>query len=178
MKYLIYLIAIIILLGLNLGLFGSLQIQSQIPNLLFLLTLFFSLEKKDYDFFFVALVSGLFLDFYSAGFFGGFTLSLLVVSLLAHLFVTEILVVDINWKTLSFALLVALVIFNLILWFYGLVIFKLGLSSEFSGIKIFISQFPINFLYNWVMLYPLYLFFTFLRNFMDKLTVRRRGVIR
>lgn len=61
-KYLIYFFAIVALLVLNLGLFNNLQIKGQIPNLLFLFSLCFALEKKSFDFFFVAFVSGLFLD--------------------------------------------------------------------------------------------------------------------
>lgn len=178
MKYFIYFLAIIILLGFNLGLFNSLQIQNQIPNLLFLLTLFFALEKKDYDFFFVAAVSGLFLDFYSASFFGGLTFAFLAVSLAAHLFVANILVVEFNWKTLSLALLAALIIFNLLVWAYGLAVFKLNLGSQYVRIGIFASQFLVSFLYNWLFLYPVYLFFTFLRNFVDNFSIRRRGVVR
>jgi hypothetical protein len=136
------------------------------------------MEKKDYDFFFIALISGLFLDFYSGSFFGGFTLAFLTVALCAHLFVTNVLVVDINWKTLSLALLAALVIFNIIVWAYGLVVFKLSFSPQYIGIKIFTSQFLIDFLYNWLLLYPVYLFFTFLRNFVDNLSIRRRGIIK
>ena len=49
MKYLIYLIAIIFLLSLNLGLFNHLEIKGQIPNLLFLFTLCCILEKENYD---------------------------------------------------------------------------------------------------------------------------------
>src|SRR3989344_6272424 len=102
MKYLIYLISIIVLLGLNLGLFNNFQINGQIPNLLFLFCLCFSLEKSakggsasggiDYDFFFVSFISGLFLDFYSTSFFGGFTLAFLCLSFLLHLMATNVIV--------------------------------------------------------------------------------------
>jgi cell shape-determining protein MreD len=90
MKYLIYLFAIIILLAVNIGLFNNLQIKGQIPNLLFLMTLFFVLEKKSYDFFFISMVSGLFLDFFSTSFFGSFTVALLTLSLLLHFFVGKL----------------------------------------------------------------------------------------
>jgi len=158
--------------------FGNLRIQGQMPNLLFLLALFFALEKKDYDFFFIALVSGLFLDFFSAGFFGGFTLAFLVVALGAHFFATDILLTELSWKTLSLALLAALVVFYLIVWVYQLAAFKLSLSPQYTGVKIFTSQFLINFLYNLLLLYPVYLYFTFLRNIVDNISVRRRGVVR
>src|ERR1700690_3255463 len=176
MKYLVYLIAIIVLLGVNLGVFNYFPIKEQIPNLLLLLVLLFALEKKDFDFFFLAFVSGLFLDFYSAGFFGGFTLAFLAVSLAAHLVVDNIFVFEINWKTLSLSLLVGLAIFNLVIWAYGLLAYKLSWESEYINIGVYISHFPVNFLYNWLLLYPVYLFFTFLRSFVDNLSSHRRGV--
>jgi cell shape-determining protein MreD len=148
------------------------------PNLLFLLVLFFALEKKDYDFFFIAAVCGLFLDFYSAGFFGGFTLAILTVSLCAHLFAADVLVIDLDWKTLSLSLLAALIVFYLIVWVYQLAAFKLNFGSQYTGIKIFASRFLINFLYNWLLLYPVYLYYTFLRNIVDNISARRRGVVK
>lgn len=178
MKYFVYLLAIIILLGLNLGIFNFFPVSGQIPNLLFLLTLFFALEKKDYDFFFVAFVCGLFLDFYSAGFFGAFTLAFLAVSVAANLFVNNVFVFEINWKTLSPALLAGLFFFSLLVWAYGLLAFKLSWGSQYVNIGVFISNFPVNFLYNWFLLYPVYLFFTFLRGLVDNLSSRRRGVVR
>jgi len=178
MKYLIYIIAVIILLGLNLGIFKSLQVYGQIPNLLFLFMLFFALEKQDYDFFFVAAVCGIFLDFYSAGFFGAYTLAFLTVGLCAHLFANNLLVLEINWKSLSLVLLASLIMFNLILWFFQFLAFKLGWSGQFAGIKVFSSEFPANFIYDWLLLYPVYLCFTFVRGFVQNLNVRRRGVVR
>jgi hypothetical protein len=118
------------------------------------------------------------LDFYSGGFFGGFALAFLIVAVCVNLFVTNILVLELNWKTLSLALLVALILFNLILWAYGLVAFKVSWTGQYTGIRMFTSRFLINFLYNWLFLYPVYLFFTFLRNFVDSMDIRRRGVIR
>jgi rod shape-determining protein MreD len=178
MKYLIYLIAIIILLGLNLGIFNGLRLYGQMPNLLFLLALFFALEKQDYDFFFVALICGLFLDFYSAGFFGGFTLAFLAVGLCANLFINNILVLEMNWKSLSLTLLISLILFNLTLWLYQFLAFKLNWDSRYTGIGIFASHFFAGFIYNLLLLYPMYLCFTFLRGFVQNLNIRRRGVVR
>lgn len=178
MKYFIYLLTIIILLGLNLGLFQNFRIAGQMPNLLLLLLLFFVLEKKDFDFFFVALVSGLFLDFYSAGFFGAFTMAFLAVGLCLHLFATSVIVVNVNWKTLSLVLFICLTLFNLIVWAFGLLAFRLSWTGQYAGINIFASEFLAAFIYNWLMLYPIYSFFTFLRNFVDNLIIRRRGLVR
>src|SRR3989344_3299474 len=105
MKYFIYLLSVIILLGLNLGIFGQFPIFGQIPNLLFLLVIFFALEKRSYDFFFVGFVCGLFLDFFSANYFGSFTLSFLAVGLAMHVFAGSFIGVELNWKVLGLILL-------------------------------------------------------------------------
>ncbi len=137
MKYLIYFIAIIILLGLNLGIFNFFPIFGHVPNLLFLLSLFFALEKKDYDFFFTAFICGLFLDFYSAGFFGAFTLAFLTVSVAIHSFVNNVFVFEINWKTLSAALFTGMLFLTLIIWLYGLVVFKFSWTTQYTTFKVF-----------------------------------------
>lgn len=175
MKYLIYLFALIILLGINLGLFNNLQIRGQMPNLLFLLALYFALEKKDFDFFFVSLVSGLFLDFYSGGFFGGFTLGLLAVSLGLHIFASSLFVFELNWKTLSLALFFSLGLFNFLLWLYGLLVYKFNWTNEYVTFKIFLAAFPPSLIYNLLLLYPMYFCFNFLRRVVDGLSLKRRG---
>ncbi len=177
MKYFIYTLAIILLLGVNLGLFNNLQIRGQIPNLLFLFVLCVALEKKDLDFLLIALVSGLFLDFYSAGFFGGFAFIFLGLSFLGYFFVNYLVVLEMNWKTLSAALLVGLLLFNLFLWLYGLIAFKLNWTGQYVSFKIFLRAFPASFIYNCLLLYPMYLFVNWLRRFVDNLTIRRRGFV-
>jgi cell shape-determining protein MreD len=178
MKYIAYLISIVLLVGINLGLFTQIPLKGQIPNLLFLFALCASLEKKDFDFFFISFVCGVVLDFYSVGFFGAFTLGLLVVGLCMHFAANNILVLEFNWKSLSGALLSAFLILNLIVWLYGFAAFKLNWAPEPAGFKIFMGDFIWGLLYNWLLLYPTYLFFNFLRRSLDNFSVRSRGVIR
>lgn len=178
MKYFIYTLAIIILIGLNLGLFNNLQINNQIPNLLLLLTLYFSLEKDSYDFFFIAFVSGLFLDFYSAGFFGGFTLAFLSLALLLHLLASNFVLLELNWKSLSLLLAASLVILNSLLWLYGLWVYKLNWAFGYTGLKTFASAFLPGLIYNWLLLYPMYLCYGLIKNLIENLTIRRRGLVR
>jgi rod shape-determining protein MreD len=178
MKYLVYFFTIIILLGLNLGLFNSWQIGGQFPNFLLLLTIFFALEKKDFDFYFIAFFSGLFLDFYYTGFFGAYTFSLITIALGLHLLANRFLVLELNWKSLTLLLLGSLIVFNFLLFVYGFITYKIGLSGEYENIKAFSGSFPQSFFYNWLLLYPMYLFSQGLKNFIDNWTVRSRGIIR
>ncbi len=178
MKYLIYLFVIVLLLGLNLGLFNNLQIRSQIPNLLFLLVLCFALGKKDYDCFFLAFACGLFLDVFSTGFFGGFTLAFLFLCLCLQLFVNNLLVFELNWKTVSLGFIFSFAFLNLFLWLYGLTAFKLGLATDYNGSKDFLGAFTPGLIYNWLFLYPLYAATDFLKRVVENLNIRSRGVVR
>ncbi len=175
MKYFIYFIIIIGLIGFNIGLFNNLQIYGQIPNLLLLFSIYLCLEKKDFDFFFVAFFSGLLLDFFATNFFGGYTLSFLVVVFCLYLLINNLLVFELNWQVLSLLLLGSLLLMNSVLWLYGLLVFKLGLSSEYIGIKIYAAGILPEFFYNWIVLYPMYLFSDFVKKFIENLSAKRRG---
>lgn len=178
MKYFIYLIAITILLGINLGLFGTFPINGQIPNLLFLLTICFALEKDGQDFLFIALISGLFLDFYSTSFFGSFAFVFLTLSFCLHLIVKNLLAAELNWKILSLTIVICLVILDLLVWLYGLLAFKFNWISFAVNFKFLIASFPAALFYNLLLLYPVYLVSNFLKQFVDNLSLKRRGVIK
>lgn len=178
MKYLIYIIAVILVLGVNIGLFGHLPIYGQVPNLLLLLTIYFSLDKNSYDFFFIAFVSGLFLDSFSAGFFGGFTVSFLVLALLLHLLSGQLLVLELNWKTLALVVLGAFTLVNFCLWLYSWAAFKAGLAPNDFSIKVLVSNFLPGLFYNLLLLYPMYLISDRLRTLITDFTIHSRGVVR
>ncbi len=178
MKYIIYFFAILLLLGLNVGLFENLKIFGQVPNLLFLFALYFALEKKTEEFFFVCFLSGVFLDFFSPGFFGAYTFSLLTSGLALHLFVSQFLATELNWKTLTLAIALCWLIFNLLFWLFGLAAFKFNWFYGYQDLKTASLNFFYGLIYNGFLFYPVYLFYNFLKNFVDKLSLRSRGIIK
>lgn len=160
------------------GLFGQMPIAKQVPNLLFLFTIFFALEKKGYDFYFIAFISGLLLDFFYTGFFGSFTLAFLISSSCLHLLSDTFIVFELNWKSLSGLLFGALAVAYLVVWLYGLMVYKFNWTHDFESFSLFSRYFLINFLYNWALLYPMYIVYTLLKQGVDSLTIRRRGIVR
>src|SRR5581483_2002403 len=174
MKYFIYLIAIILVAGLNAGVFNNLQIRGQAPNFLLLLAVCFTLEKKDFDFFFVCFFCGLLLDFYSSGFFGGFTLAFLGIGLILHIFSGNFLVTELNWKTLSLVIALALAFLDFVLCLYGLAAFKFNWTYQVIGFKVFAGSFIPALLYNLLLLYPAYLATVFVIRIVDNMDVRKR----
>ena len=177
MKYLIYLLAIILLLGINLGLFNNLNLRGALPNLLFLFSLCLILEKKNLDGLFVSFICGLILDFYSGGFFGAFTLAFLALALGLGLFADQ-LMVEWNWKNVGVAFILSWAVFNIIIWAYGLIAFRLHGAPVYITFRIFAARFPLGLAYNLLWLYPVYWLVGWLNRMVDNLTVRRRGIIR
>ena len=173
MKYLIYLIAIILLLALDLGLFGQLPINGQVPNLLFLLTLYFVLDKKDNDFLFVAFVCGLFLDFFSVGFFGRFTLAFLLTAFCLRLF-SDTVELGQNFQTLASAFMATFTLYSILIFLLEIVVFKFNWSAQAPESKIIFSRFLVNILYNLLLLYPMHFAFNFLRRTVENLSLRKR----
>jgi rod shape-determining protein MreD len=178
MKYVIYLIAIIILLGLNIGLFNNLQIYGQAPNLLLLLVINLAVDKDDLTFFFIAFAAGLFLDAFSANFFGGWTLSFLVLALMLNFLSSRLLVLELNWKSLSLLVCGSWVLVNFCLWLYGFICYKAGLTPGYTGLKIFYLNFLPGLAYNWLLIYPIYLLTNFLKSTVRNFTIRSRGIVR
>jgi len=176
MKYLIYLITIIFLVGLNLGLFNNLQLFGQIPNLPFLFTLCASLEKKSYDYFFVAFISGVLLDFYSTSFFGSFTISLLLVALCLQALANIVAVFELNWKSLSLLLISAMVLLNLFYWSYAFAAYKFHWALDFIAFRSVTAAFLPSFFYNLIFLYPMFLLYNFVKKIIDNLSLRRTRI--
>ncbi len=176
MKYLIYTIAIILLLGINLGLFGNLPFFGQTPNLLFLLTLYFALEKKDFDFFFIAFVCGVFLDFFSVHYFGAYTISLLILASGLYLLTQNFILQELNWKFLAAILLGSLAILQIFLWLYALLVSGVYLAQEPESLGIYFNGFTGSLFYDLILMYPVYFFYGYLRKLVDALTLKRRGL--
>lgn len=177
MKYFIYIIIIIILLSLNIGLFGHFRFFNTVPNLLFLLLLFFSLEKYEFDFFFIAFFCGIMLDLFAATFLGTFIFSFLVLAYVLHEFVAKIAVfeVDRKWQILFMA--VSLQILNLLLWSYNFFAFKIGLSPDLISLKDLEKVFVPQFIYNLLLFYPVYLLYYGIKSLILKLNSRKYKVL-
>jgi rod shape-determining protein MreD len=172
MKYVVYLLVLIVLCGLNVGLAPFMQIRGQAPNLLFLLVLVFALDKNSFDFLFLAFFGGLFLDFYSGAFLGSFTFSLLLAGFLLNIAVRQLLVLEINLKYLSLILVPSQAVLFFGFYFYNWIIFKAGLNPYFLNWKEFLPGFAVAFFYNLLLLYPVYILVGYVKLLLSKYLVR------
>lgn len=174
MKYLIYLLSIILLLGLNLGIFSGLALRSAAPNLLLLAVIIFAAEKHTNDFFFVAFFSGLFMDIFSGSFIGSFTLAFVSLSLIIHLLVSNVVAYDVNWKYLTALVLGGLLYVSLFVWLYGWLAFKAGWTGLQVDLAIFNTKFITRFLYNLLLVFPVYFYVESTKKIVEKYFSRAR----
>jgi rod shape-determining protein MreD len=177
MKYLIYTLAIVFLIGLNFGLFGFLQVKGIMPNLLFLFVLCASLERRQSeDFLFVSLLSGLFLDVYSGVFFGSFTVTFLVLSMLIQLLLNNFLALELTWKFILIMFLAGFVFLNFSLWLY------MGLAYKLKLVKFYFepfspsAKFVWELAFNFILLYPMVWFTAKIKNAVAYLKLQRHKV--
>ena len=173
MKYLLYTIAIILLLAINVGLFGLFPLYGAVPNLLFLFLLFFSLNKRIYDYFFIAFLAGMFLDFYAATAVGSFIFSFLFLAFVLHEVVEKVAVFEVDWK-LQIALMAAsLQLLDLLLWLYNFLAFKFGWSVIAVSLRVLEGGFAPQFIYNLILFYPMYLLYENIQNLLQRLASRK-----
>lgn len=173
MKYFIYLLSIILLLAVNLGLFGQFQLWNNVPNLLFLWLMFFCLDKDNYDFLFIAFFAGLFLDFYSAVFIGSFIFSFLLIGSWQRLLVNRIVAFEANWKLQLAMLVTSLQLLDLMVWLYNLLVSKAGWAALPLSLRAIENNFFPQLIYNLLLFYPMYVLYHFVKGQLTKWVNRK-----
>lgn len=164
MKYLIYLIAIILLVGLQIGLFSELRFFSAVPNLLLLLVIGSSLQREDVDAFFIALVSGLFLDYYTGLFIGSFTAAFVISAVVLYGVLHSLVVFDVSIKYLISITIGMTIFVHVFIWALNAFSFRFGLSVASMDAGLLRGPLLGAILYNCLLAYPMYLASTWLKN--------------
>lgn len=177
MKYLFNFLAVMLLLIVNIGFFGNFSIYGQIPNLLFLFALNFALDKTSFDYIFVSFICGLILDFYSTSFFGSYTIAFLLTSVLCNLVIQNFIFLELNWKYFSLILFIGLSVLNFCLWLYGFMVFKFNWHYNYIQFNTYLNNFYIMYGYNWLLFYPIYLFYNKLQDLIKNFLLKGRGVV-
>ena len=176
MKYLFYLLSLIIIFGLNVGIFEALHLYLLVPSFIFILVLSFALDRESYDFFFWALAAGLWLDFYSADYVGTYAVAFLLTAYLVHLVVVEVVVVEIGWKYLTFITAGSLALMYLIIWAFSAAAYRAGLAQAFMVFHPTWRGFVAELAVDLILLYPLFLFSEWLKLKIEQISVRHSRV--
>jgi rod shape-determining protein MreD len=167
MKYLVYFAALIVLLSLNFGVFSYLKILGAVPNCILLFLVVTAIEKQNFDFVFVALVGGLFLDFYNGTVVGGYALSFLLIGFLLQSAVNLFVVEELKWQILAVIVVLSVAFLDVSIWGISFFGYKIGVGGFFLDWRVLRATFPGSLLYDGLLFYPIYFFANLLRNWIS-----------
>lgn len=177
MKYVIYLIVIIILAGIQTGLFPYLKFFGAVPDLLLLFVVGSCLQREAEDAFFVALLCGLFVDLQNGVFVGSYTLSFLLLALLLYLVIGRLVVFELNFKYLVAATVAAVVFTGFLAWLISAAAVHFGWAAAAIDPHIWRSRLPQEIAYSLILCYPLYSLATWTHNSILKLQGKKYRII-
>ncbi len=119
MKYLIYTVVILFLVGITAGGFHHFSILRGVPQLVMLLLIIVAAERKNTDYMFVALVGGVLIDFSTSVAFGSFTLSFLVLGFLSKFLFEDMLLARSPLKHIPWIVSAAIALQYAWVWLYN-----------------------------------------------------------
>lgn len=164
MKYLIYIVSIIVLIGIQVGLFSELRFFSAVPNLSLLLVIGFCLQREDTDAFFIAILSGFFLDYNSGLLLGSFASVFFIVALILHMVLHSLVVFEVSIKYLVSITIGVTIFVQVYIWLIHMVGFHYGWSSLYVDPYVLKTPLFATIFYNCLLAYPMYLAATWLKN--------------
>lgn len=135
MKYLAYLIALILILALDFGILAPVGLGWAVPSILLLMVLCIGMEYGSLDFFFFAVLGGLWMDIYFGLPIGSFLGAYVLVGLAGYIVFQRLLLSESNWKYYFVFAFAAELFLLLWLWAYTNVLLHLhwaviGLSGR------------------------------------------------
>jgi cell shape-determining protein MreD len=156
MKYILYLISIIVVIALTVGGFGELGIGAFVPNILLLIILSVALEYSIADFMFFALIGGIWLDVIYGLPIGSFTLAFVICGGLSTLVFQRVFYSEVNARQFLLVVGVATLLLNLWLWSYTQALHYFHIvPTAISGLQL-LRHTPAMLIANLILTYPLY----------------------
>lgn len=173
MKYFIYLGAIITILGINVGFFGIFRLGGTVPNLLFLLVLFSSLDMEENDFLFVAFFCGLFLDAWAGLFPGALLLPFLLLAGFLRVLAGRAMAFETDWRLQLGLAILGLQLLAIMTWFYGFLAVKWGWTGDVTNLAGLERNFIWQGAYTFALFYPMYLLYNFIKKLIARAENRK-----
>ena len=177
MKYTIYFIIIILLVGLNVGLFKYIPFFGAVSNLLLLFVVGVSLQREAEESLFIAFISGIFLDYYNGLFIGSFAISFLSVSIIIYFFIHQLVVFELSWRYLFTIVTLSTIFTACLVWALNVLAIHFNFPAAFIDTSELHFHLMAEVIYNLLLAYPLYLLATYLKNFFLNLQGRAHRII-
>ena len=164
-QFLVYAILIWVLLGLTIV---SPPIYGARPNFLFLFAVLYAFDSSDQLFLWMAFFCGMSLDIFSGNFFGAYTLSLLIVTLLINYTTISIFKSEASVQSLSVIITFAYIVFVGSAYAINSFAYQLGFISHPIAASYLVNKLLFDLLFNLVFAGPVY----WLTIYADKLTLK------
>jgi rod shape-determining protein MreD len=156
MKYGIYFIIIVVLIGLSGGVFNVFPIFRTVPQLLMLLLAIVAAEQKNSDFIFIALAAGFMMDMVSSVAIGSFTLSYFFIGFGVKYLFENVLLASNSWKHLPWIVSIAIAAQSLWVWLYnGTLARTSAMVPAFSVSEILVLSVG-SIIYTLIVFFPVY----------------------
>lgn len=156
MRFILYIVLIGAIIGITFGLFGSWGYHGLVPDLILLIVIALSLVFDDFDFLFVALVGGFWMDVVYSLPIGSFTIPFILCGLASSQLLRKWLFSDIQWYHFVGVIIAATLFLKLWLWGYtNLLLFFQWHMFALSGKQILKNLF-LAVIANVVLAYPVY----------------------
>ncbi len=174
MKYIIYSVVIIFLIGIIAGGFHHFTILRAVPQLVLLLVIVVAAERKNLDYLFVAIVGGVFMDFATSVAFGSFTLSFIVIGFVAKFLFDEMLLARSPLKHVPWIVSAAIASQYLWIWLYNGTLIRF----ESAYLPLRLSDTMIMaigaIIYTLILLFPAYWIMDKLNEYIERLEQRKK----
>lgn len=165
MKYLIYILATIICLGINSGLFGLFPILHTTPQLVLLLLIIVAFEKPAPYFLVIVFFGGLMLDLTTNVAIGSFIIGFLICAYLGRNLYKSVIPDGSLAKHLPWVVSLSIFVLYLWIWLYNMIVGTVITSAPDLIFKKIIVVFFGTTIYSLLLIYPMY----FLVEQLDKL---------
>jgi rod shape-determining protein MreD len=158
MRYIFYILAVVLLAGISLGVFSQFRLFGASPNLLLLFTLSLAVKQDNLDFYFIAFLAGIMLDVLTGAPLGSFATFFLVAGFVTHQLFANIIFYVFNLKHLPLLVVVSVGVMPLWLWAYSRVLLGLHIAIAPISLRGMELQLLPSLVYNILLMYPVYWF--------------------
>lgn len=166
MRYILYFIFAVICFGINFGVFGMMSFFGTVPNIPLLLVIIVALFEDKNDYIIFSLFGGLTFDFYSGLFPGSFTLAFLILGTLIQQISKHILDVNSRAIYLPLFLFLGLALTDVWIWIFSSFTFAFHFWVLPIHLQYFFKTFAPSFIYNLILIYPLYAIWIILQDYL------------
>jgi hypothetical protein len=156
MKYLVYIIVVGAIIGVTFGLFSSWGWNGLVPDLILLIVIALALTSDNFDYLFLGVVGGFWLDVVYGLPIGSFTIPFLVCGIISSFLIRKSLFSEIHWYHFVGAIAAATILLKLWIWGYSNVLFLFHWDHLAVSGKQILSNLWLSLIGNILLAYPVY----------------------